>query len=104
MQPVPRVSAEAVAAARLAEERRRTEDEVKAVVEVLRAARSRGEYPTRSSVEDSGVLAPDGAYMSRSRIRAAISRATSSSRVRIVPLPKELRAGQRREYLEPATQ
>jgi RecA-family ATPase len=102
MQPVPRVSAEAVAAARLAEERRRTEDDVTALIEVLRAARSRGEYLTRTNVADCGVLAPDGACMPRSRIRAAISRATSIGRIRVVPLPKELRAGQRREYLEPS--
>ena len=101
MQAVPRVSAEVAAAARLAEERRRAEDDVTALIDALRTARSRGEYPTQRNLEDSGVLTTGGSRMPRTRLRAAITLALSAGSVRALPLPADLRVGVRRDFLEP---
>jgi RecA-family ATPase len=97
---LPRVSAEDSAAARLADERRRREADVAAVVEAVRAARARGEYPTARAVEDNGVVSADGERLPRSRLRVAITSATKGGQLRTVALPPELRAGQRREFME----
>lgn len=100
---LPCASAEDVANARAVEDRRRRDADVAAVVAAIRTARARGEYPTGRTLEDGGVLSTDGERLPRSRLRTAISAAISTGHARLQPLPAELRAGQRREYLEAPT-
>ena len=100
IEALPRVSTEDVAAARRADERSRREADIAAVVEAIRAARTRGQYPTARTVEDNGVLTRDGERMPRSRLRIALTSATSEGHLRTVALPPDLRAGQRRDFLD----
>lgn len=100
---LPSVRAEDAAIARADEERRRLDADVDCLAQTVRDQRARGEYPTTRTLEDFGVLAPDGQRMARARLRTAITRATSNRALREAALPDHLRVGQRRTYLEVVT-
>ena len=97
---LPGASAEDVASARSGEDRRRRDADAAAVIAAILVQRGRGGYPTGRSLDDQGVLDASGERMPRARLRTAISTATASGHVRVVPLPVDLQRGQRRDYLD----
>jgi RecA-family ATPase len=86
--------------ARAVEHQRRRLADRERVVQAISEARTRGEYPTGRQLEDIGILDESGEPITRSRIRAALSAASAEGRLKLAPLPVELRQGARREYLE----
>ncbi len=86
--------------ARAADRLRERAADVELVLQAISEARARGDFPTARRVEDIGVIDERGEPLPRQRIRAAIATATADGRLRLAPLPVELRQGARRDYLD----